>query len=277
MPTSRAMKTVLITGASTGIGKATALFFQQQGWNVVASMRSPEKATELAKLDRVSCLRLDVTDPESISQAVQTTLAQFGAIDVLINNAGYGLVGAFEASERSQIERQFATNVFGLMDVTRAVLPHFRDRKQGVIVNIASIGGRVTFPLYSLYHSTKWAIEGFSESLQYELKPFNIKVKLVEPGAIKTDFYSRSADIMSRPNLTAYDRFVAKVLPKTEKAGMDGSPPEVVAQIIYKASTDGTWKLRYPAGKNAGMLLFLRKILPDAVFIGLMKRLLVDG
>ncbi|MEE3716625.1 SDR family oxidoreductase [Tumidithrix elongata RA019] len=270
------MKTVLITGASTGIGKATALEFQQRGWNVVATMRSPEKNTELANLSHVLCLRLDVTDLDSIQQAVETTIERFGAIDVLVNNAGYGLVGVFEASERSQIERQFATNVFGLMDVTRAVLPHFRERKQGAIVNVASIGGRLTFPLYSLYHSTKFAVEGFSEALQYELKPFQIRVKLIEPGAIKTDFYSRSADIMSRPGLTAYDRFIAKVLPKTEKAGMDGSSPESVAQVIYKASTDGSWKLRYPAGKNAGMLLFLRKLLPDAAFSAFIRRVLID-
>jgi NAD(P)-dependent dehydrogenase (short-subunit alcohol dehydrogenase family) len=271
------MKTVFITGASTGIGKATALLFQRQGWNVVATMRSPEKATDLASLNNVACLRLDVTDAASIQLAVQTALAQFGAIDVLVNNAGYGLVGAFEASERSQIERQFATNVFGLMEVTRAVLPHFRERKQGAIVNVSSMGGRLTFPLYSLYHSTKWAVEGFSESLQYELKPFRIKVKLIEPGAIKTDFYDRSADIMSRDGLTAYDRFIAIVLPKTEKAGKDGSPPETVAQTIYKASTDDSWKLRYPTGKNAGMLLFLRKFLPDGMFAAFMKRALIDG
>lgn len=270
-------KTVLITGASTGIGKASALLFQQKGWNVAATMRSPEKATDLAKLDNTICLRLDVTDPDSILQAVQETVRRFGAIDVVVNNAGYGLVGAFEAATKAQIERQFATNVFGLMDVTQAVLPHFRQRRQGVFVNVASIGGRLTFPLYSLYHATKWSVEGFSEALQYELRPFNIKVKIVEPGPIKTDFYERSAEILTKPDLNAYDQFAAKVLPNIEKAGEQGSPPTKVAQIIYQASTENTWRLRYPAGDNAAALLLLRKLLPDFLFLGFIRRMIVGN
>jgi NAD(P)-dependent dehydrogenase (short-subunit alcohol dehydrogenase family) len=259
-------KTVLITGASSGIGRSAALKFQQQGWTVIATMRSPEKAGDLAKLDNVHCLPLDVTDRQSIQRTVTESLEKFGEISVLINNAGYALLGAFEACTPEQIQRQFQTNVFGLMEVTRSLLPHFRERQSGTIINVASIGGKMTFPLYSLYHSTKWAVEGFSEALQYELEPFNIRVKIIEPGPIKTDFYSRSADVATHDGLTAYVTFIAKVLPNLNKAGDAGGTPETVADIIYQAATDGSHKLRYPAGGNAGTLLLLRKILPDRAF-----------
>jgi len=214
---------------------------------------------------------LDVTDSESVQQAIAQTLERFQSIDVLVNNAGYGLIGAFEACSIEQIERQFATNVFGLMAVTRALLPHFREQRSGIIMNVSSIGGHMAFPLYSLYHSTKWAVEGFSDSLQYELEPFNIRVKLIEPGPIKTDFYERSADFATKPGLTAYDAFVAKVMAAMKNAGDAGSLPEVTAQVIYKAATDNSRRLRYPAGGNAGALLFLRKLLPDRLFGGIIR------
>jgi NAD(P)-dependent dehydrogenase (short-subunit alcohol dehydrogenase family) len=265
-------KTVFITGASTGIGKATAQLFHQQGWNVVATMRSPEKSTELANLPNVLCLPVDVTQVDTIHAAIDRAIAQFGSIDVLVNNAGYALIGAFEACEMADIRSQFETNVFGLMEVTRAILPHFRLRRQGVLVNVASIGGRVAFPLYSPYHATKWAVDGFSESLQYELRQFNIKVKIIEPGAIKTDFYSRSISVAKKAGLTVYDDYVNKTLPKMNRAGSTGSPPEVTAQVIYRAATDGSWKLRYPAGGNASLILALRKLLPDAWFIATIRR-----
>ena len=268
-------KTILITGASTGIGKATAILFQQQGWNVAATMRSPQNATDLQHLDNLLCLYLDVTNSDSIQQAIGQTLQEFGSIDVLVNNAGYGLTGPFEACTSEQIEKQFATNVFGLMDVTRAILPHFRQQQYGIILNITSIGGRLTIPLYSLYHATKWAVEGFSESLQYELEPWNIKIKIVEPGPIQTDFYDRSARMAGGPVLANYQSFVEKVMPKLKQAGSQGSPPEVVAKAIYQAATDNSWQLRYPAGGNAGLLLFLRKILPDSAMRGLLHWMLV--
>jgi NAD(P)-dependent dehydrogenase (short-subunit alcohol dehydrogenase family) len=265
-------KTVFITGASTGIGKATAELFHQQGWNVVATMRSPEKCPELASLPNVLCLLLDVTQVGTIHAAVERAIEKFGSIDVVVNNAGYALIGAFEACEMADIERQFATNVFGLMEVTRAILPHFRRRQQGVFVNVASIGGRMAFPLYSPYHATKWAVDGFSESLQYELRGFNIKVKIIEPGPIKTDFYGRSITVAKQAGLSAYDDYIDRIMPQMNRAGETGSPPSVTAQVIYRAATDGTWKLRYPAGGNAGLLLTLRKLLPDAWFTALMRR-----
>ncbi|PZV16823.1 MAG: short-chain dehydrogenase/reductase [Pseudanabaena sp.] len=269
-------KTVFITGSSSGIGRATALYFQKQGWNVAATMRSPDqeinRTNSLANLDRVVCLKLDVTDRLTIADAVAETIARFGVIDVLVNNAGYGMLGAFETSTPEQIQRQFETNVFGLMETTRAILPHFRDRKQGVIVNVASIGGRVAFPLYSLYHATKWAVEGFSESLQHELLAFNIRVKIVEPGPIKTDFYERSADRTSNPDFPEYDEFSDRILTKLNKIGTTGAPPEVVAKTIYAASTDKSWKLRYPADPIAKQLLFIRKLLPDFLFTKIVRQ-----
>ena len=266
-------KTVLITGSSSGIGRATALRFQQAGWNVAATMRSPEKEAELGKLESVALVRLDVTSEDSIAAAIGETIQRFGGIDVVVNNAGYGLVGPFEASTPEQVRRQFETNVFGLMNVVRAVLPHMRERQAGVIINVASMGGRITFPLYSLYNGTKWAVEGFSEGLQFELEQFGIRVKIIEPGAIKTDFYDRSMDVMKKVGLVAYDSFAARVMTNMQTAGANGPPPTVVGEVIFKAATDGSNKMRYQVGTNG--VLFLRRLLPDGLFMSVVKRSLL--
>jgi short-subunit dehydrogenase len=191
----------------------------------------------------------------------------------VVNNAGYGLVGAFEAATPEQIERQFQTNVFGVMNVCREILPVFREQKRGTIVNIASVGGRITFPLYSLYHATKWAVEGFSESLQYEVELFGIRVKIIEPGPIKTDFYNRSQDLTRRKGLTVYDSFIEKVMPNMQKAGEDAPDGKIVADVIYEAVTDGTKKLRYPV--NTKGILTARKFLPDSLFFKVVKGAIV--
>jgi short-subunit dehydrogenase len=266
-------KVVLITGASSGIGKETAKLFQAKNWKVAATMRSPEKAEDLQKIVDLECLRLDVTDIESIKSAIAETLDKFGRIDAVVNNAGYGLIGPFEAATPEQIEKQFQTNVFGLMNVCREVLPYFREQRRGFIVNVASVGGRVTFPLYSLYHATKWAVEGFSESLQYELEQFNIRVKIIEPGPIKTDFYGRSQELVKKEELTAYDYIIAKAIPNMQKAGENAPDGSVVAQTIYDAVTDGSKRLRYPVNTK-GMLL-ARKILPDSIFTRVMKQAII--
>jgi NAD(P)-dependent dehydrogenase (short-subunit alcohol dehydrogenase family) len=265
--------TVLITGASSGIGKAAALLFQKRGWNVVATMRSPDKALDLQGLGRLVCISLDVTEPASIEAAIAKAITEFGSIDVVVNNAGYALMGPFESCTLEQIRRQFDTNVFGLMAVSQAVLPHFRSRKSGTLINISSVGGRLTFPLYSLYHSTKWAVEGFSESLQYELAPLNIRVKIVEPGPIKTDFYDRSADrnLKMDPD---YQGLYDRAMPKMDKAGTSGSPPEAVAEVIFKAATDQSDRLRYAAGKSTGFMLTLRKLLPEPWFFKVIQQAL---
>lgn len=261
-------KTILITGSSSGIGKATVEYFHKQGWNIAATMRSPEKA-QWENTANIAAIRLDVTDENSIKAAVDETLEKFDAIDALVNNAGYGLVGAFEASNNEQIERQFQTNVFGLMNVCREILPVFRAQKSGVIINVASMGGRITFPLYSLYHATKWAVEGFSESLQYEVEEFGIRIKIIEPGPIKTDFYDRSQDLTRKDELTAYDDFINKALPNMQKAGETAPGPEAVAKIIYQAATDNSSKMRYPV--NSAGILTMRKLLPDGAFFSVVK------
>lgn len=266
-------KVILITGASSGIGNETAKLFQAKSWKVAATMRSPEKAEDLRNIVDIECLRLDVTDIDSIKAAIAETLEKFGRIDAVVNNAGYGLIGAFEAASPEQIEKQFQTNVFGLMNVCREILPYFRERNKGIIVNVASVGGRITFPLYSLYHATKWAVEGFSESLHYELEQYNIRVKIIEPGPIKTDFYNRSPDITKKEGLSAYDHFLAKVLPNMQKAGEDAPDGRIVAETIYDAVTDRSKKLRY--GVNTKGILAARKILPDSLFFRLIKAVIV--
>lgn len=262
-------KTVLITGASSGIGKATAELFARKGWNVVATMRSHEDFPALTETENLRVLQLDVTDPQSVRDAVEKTLELFGKIDVVVNNAGYGLVGPFEAATPEQIDRQFKTNVEGIFSVTRTVLPYFRERKEGLFINITSMGGQLTFPLYSLYHATKWAVEGFTESLQYELNPLGIRVKLVEPGPIKTSFYSTSMDLVAREGLTAYEETIAKAMPNLQKAGATGATPESVAHVIYKAATDRSNRLRYAA--KASHILTARKLLPDAAVFALVR------
>lgn len=262
-------KVILITGASSGIGKETAKLFQVKSWKVAATMRSPEKTEDLQKIADIETFRLDVTDIESIRNAIAATLEKFGRIDAVVNNAGYAVAGAFEAASAEQIERQFQTNVFGVMNVCREILPYFREQKRGTIVNVASVGGRMTFPFYSLYNSTKWAVEGFSESLQYELEQFNIRVKIIEPGPIKTDFYDRSQDVTRKEGLTAYDYWLDKAMPNMQKAGADAPDGTVVAETIYDAVTDGTRKLRY--GVNTKGILTARKLLPDSLFFKIIK------
>jgi NAD(P)-dependent dehydrogenase (short-subunit alcohol dehydrogenase family) len=266
-------KVILVTGASSGIGRETVKLFQSKNWRVAATMRAPENSADLQKIADVETFRLDVTDAESIKAAIGGALEKFGRIDAVVNNAGYALVGAFEAATPEQIEKQFQTNVFGLMNVCREILPVFRRQKRGTIVNVASVGGRVTFPLYSLYNATKWAVEGFSESLQYEVEKFNIRVKIIEPGPIKTDFYDRSQDLTRREGLTAYDEFIEKVLPNMKKAGEDAPDGSVVAQTIFEAVTDDSGKMRYTV--NTKGMLFARRFLPESLFFKVVKSVLI--
>ncbi len=264
-------KTILITGSSTGIGRATVTKFQQKGWNVIASMRTPEKEEELNKLNNVLVTRLDVTDMDSIEQAINDGTEKFGNIDVLLNNAGYGAYGPLEAMPRENIVRQFNTNVIGLLDVTKGILPHFRRNKSGVIINISSIGGKMTFPLGTLYHGTKFAVEGISEALSFELSRIGIKVKIVEPGAIATDFGGRSFDFQNDESLEEYQPTVEALFAGWGKAVENASPASLVADVIYNAATDDTETLRYRAGADAEQLLDARASMNDSDFIGMIK------
>lgn len=271
MATTRMAKTVLVTGASSGIGRATALHFQRQGWNVAATMRTPERETVLTALPGVICPALDVTRDDSIAAAVAETLARFGHIDAVVNNAGYGLIGPFETFDAAQIERQFQTNVLGLMAVTRAVLPHFRARQEGVFVNVASFAGRSIFPLYSVYHASKWAVEGFSDSLHYELRPHGIRVKIIEPGIVKTEFWGRSTDRENATGVTAYeaDRPVLDLI--DDAAGLIATQPEDVAAVIWRACNDTSARQRYVIGLDAHLTLLARKLLSDRLYRGVMQ------
>lgn len=260
--------TILITGASTGIGQATAELFFEKGWNVVATMRTPKTTRNDP---RWLVTRLDVTDPASVEKALAESIARFGRVDVLLNNAGYPLWGIFESMSEEKIKRQFETNVFGLMRCCKAILPHFRKNGAGTLINVTSMGGRVTFPFYSAYHGTKWAADGFSESLQFELRPLGIKVKIIEPGAIKTDFYDRSADFVHDRSLTAYNALVDKAKPKYDKTGAKGAPPSLVAEAIFKAATDDSWTLRYVVGADAKSLLMMRSLVPNSTYQAIVR------
>lgn len=269
-------QTIVITGASSGIGRATAELFSKRGWNVAATMRTPEQS-DLGKLDGVRLYPLDVTDEVGIHRTIDQIVEDFGRIDVLLNNAGYGAVGIFEEASPEQIQQQFDTNVFGVMNVIRATLPHLRKQKSGRILTVSSVGGQITFPIYSLYHSSKWAIEGFIESLHYELAPFNIRMKLIEPGPIKTDFYGRSQDLVRANEIEAYARYTEIALHNTNAAGANAQGPEVVAATIWRAATDRSKKLRYATGRNAGLLIALKRFLPNRLFFALVRQVVERG
>jgi len=242
------MKTIFITGASTGLGKATAKLFQSKGWQVIATMRKPENETELSQLKNVVLLPLDVTNAAQINDCVKSVTGKYD-VDVVLNNAGYGLMGALEALSDEQIEKQLDTNLLGVMKVTRAFIPFFREKKKGLFITITSIGGLVGFPLGSTYHATKWALEGWSESLSYELAQDNIGIKTVAPGGIVTDFGGRSLDIGNHP---AYDEMMQKVFALFTPESF--SSAEEIAELVYEAATDGQNKITYVGGEYANAL-----------------------
>ncbi|MDB5087646.1 MAG: family oxidoreductase [Mucilaginibacter sp.] len=258
-------KTVLITGASSGFGKVAAKIFHTNDWNVIATMRSPEKETELSTLSNVIISKLDVTDKLSIQNAVKEGIEKFGKIDVLVNNAGYGALGALEAATEEEIKRQFDVNFFGLIEVTKAVLPGMRQQRSGTIINVSSVGGRVTFPFSSLYHATKFAVEGLTESMQYELNPFGIRLKIVEPGGYKTEFAGRSMTLFSTDDLDEYQPAFNKFTDMIDHWPMSENISEV-ADVIYEAATDDTEKLRYPVGHDAVQLIAARQQMDDVDF-----------
>jgi NAD(P)-dependent dehydrogenase (short-subunit alcohol dehydrogenase family) len=264
-------KSVLITGTSSGIGRAAVQHFSQLGWRVAATMRSPEKEQELGKLPGVTVYRLDVTDAASIEEAFAAAKRDFGRIDVLVNNAGYGLDGVFEAMSDEVIRQQFETNVFGLMRTTRAAIAHMREQGGGCIVQVASMGGRLTFPLFSIYHGTKWAVEGFSEALHYELAPFGIEVKLIEPGTIRTEFYGKGR-VFVGGDRSDYRAFVEKVERVSQAPARTGVAPEVVARAIAAAAVHRGRRLRFPVGSPAPLLLLLRRLLPESWFYAVVRR-----
>lgn len=244
-------KTIFITGASLGLGKAAAKVFQQNGWNVIATMRKPENETELTQLENVTVLKLDVTNSADIIQTIHNVLSK-QPVDVVLNNAGYGLIGPLESFNEEQILNQFQTNLFGVINVTRAFLPNFRERKQGTFINITSTFGLLGYPTCSIYNASKFGVDGFSEGLAYELAPFGIKVKIVAPGGMQTDFAGRS---LQGGLHEAYQDVTAKVSEGySEEQIANYTKAETVAEIIYNAASDEKSQLRYIAGNDANEL-----------------------
>jgi NAD(P)-dependent dehydrogenase (short-subunit alcohol dehydrogenase family) len=271
-------KTVFITGTSSGIGRETVKLFSENGWQVAATLRNIGEETELNKLENVKLFAMDVNNETQVQSAIQSAIAEFGSIDVLINNAGYTTLGIFEAATIEQMQNQFNTNVFGIFRTSKLILPHFRKNRRGLIINISSLGGRMTFPLYSLYHATKWAVEGFTESLGYELNHLGIAVKLIEPGSVKTDFYGRSTVLLNDDSLEDYEFYSKNVLDnyKASVAVGLGADPSEVAKTIFLAATDNKDQLRYPCpiGSNVDDMLRMRHEMPFEKFREVIKTML---
>jgi len=241
------MKTIFITGASAGLGKAAAKLFITRGWRVIATMRNPEKETELNQLSNLVLMRLDVTDTAQV-EATVTAAARDYNIDVVFNNAGYGLVGPFELYSEKQIREQMETNFFGVLWVTQAFIPHFKRAGAGLFINTTSICGLNSYPLSSVYNASKWALEGWSESLSYDLAVHNIAIKNVEPGGIKSNYMN----VMQMTQDPAYDGLNAKMTEGfTDGTLMEFTDAEIIAEVVYQAATDHKDQLRYLAGKDA--------------------------
>jgi NAD(P)-dependent dehydrogenase (short-subunit alcohol dehydrogenase family) len=267
-------KTVLITGTSTGIGKTTALHFAEQGWNVIATMRNPQAAEDLNAVPNIFVTRLDVQDSSSIDAAIEAGIVRFGKIDALVNNAGFGLFGLFETTPPEKIQEQFDVNVFGVMAVTRAILPHFRHNRSGLILNIGSGAGVFGLPALSLYCASKFALEGFTEAISYELASQNIIVKMLEPGGVvTTNFGKRSQEeAVVNTAISDYDEFVGQTLDLFANLRATRSASELdVAEVIYNAATDGTTQLRYVATTDIEPLVRARRETSEQEYITFMR------
>lgn len=264
-------KAVLITGCSTGIGRATAQHLKSRGWNVYATARKVESIADLASAG-CKTIALDVCDEASMRAAVETVERAEGAVGVLINNAGYGLEGTFEEVPMTEIRRQFETNVFGLVTMTKLVLPAMRRQRWGRIVNLSSMGGKLTFPGGSYYHATKHAVEALSDALRFEVRGFGVDVIVIQPGPIKTRFGDTAVGNIAAPKDSPYAAFNA-VLAKQIREAYEGgpmarfaAPPLAVAEVIERAITSASPKTRYKVTLAARVLMGIRRVLPDRAF-----------
>lgn len=241
------MKTIFITGASTGLGKSTAKLFHAKGWKVIATMRKPEQETELNLLDNVILLPLDITNIEQVRHTVKKAIS-LGNIDVVFNNAGYGLIGAVESNSENQIRAQFETNFFGTVWVIQEFIPYFRNKQEGLFINTTSLCGLTSNPQSAIYNASKWALQGLAESMSYDLAQFGIGIKNVAPGGIKTEF----TKAMKVSEDKAYESTMAKMMEGFQDGTlMEFTEPEVIAEVVYLAATDGEDQLTYPAGNDA--------------------------
>lgn len=257
---------VLITGASSGIGRKTAIYLKEKGYIVYAAARRLDKLNELESLG-IKPIKLDVTDEKSIKDCVDTVISNEGRIDVLFNNAGFGLFGPIEDISLSEAKYQFEVNLFGLANMIKTVLPFMRNEKKGRIINTSSIGGKVASLLGGWYHASKFAVEGLSDALRLEVKQFGIKVILIEPGLIKTEFMGVTFDLAEQiSNKSAYSKLLDKVKADAKRdylSGKVGSDPVVVAKSVYKAIKSKNPKTRYVMGKLSFIAMLGKKILPD--------------
>jgi len=278
MESSANQKVAIVTGSSTGIGYETSLTLARNGFLTYATMRNVNKAENIKSTGTKENLpihvnQLDVTNDVSVKDAVQAILSETGRIDVLVNNAGYGLNGAFEDLAMDEIKAQYETNVFGLIRTTQAVLPIMRRQKSGTIVNISSGAGRFGFPGASAYVSTKFAVEGLSESLSYELEPFGIKVVIVEPGVIRTNFGNGLviAKKSQDPN-SPYSYIMQKMATGLEELMKNSSSADLVAKVVLDAVRNENPNLRYLAGNDVEEWLGSKRNMSDEEFYKMMKR-----
>lgn len=241
------MKTIFITGASAGLGKATAQLFHSKGWNVIATMRSPEKETALNQLENVTLLALDVTDIKQIEATVQKAIS-LADIDVVFNNAGYGLVGSLESYTEDQIRQQFETNFFGVIWVSKAFIPYFKKKRSGLFITTTSLCGLASFPLSSIYNASKWALEGWTESMSYDLAQFNIGIKTVAPGGIRSNYMN----VMKVTEDKDYEGLMQRLTEGfTDGTLMEFTDSAVIAETVFQAATDERDQIVYPAGNDA--------------------------
>jgi NAD(P)-dependent dehydrogenase (short-subunit alcohol dehydrogenase family) len=272
-------KVAVVTGSSSGIGLETSLVLARNNFHTYATMRSPERGTKMRAIQSgenlpIEIIQLDVASDKSVTNAIESIVSKSGKIDVLVNNAGYGLVGAFEELDIDEIKQQYETNFFGVIRVTQAVIPIMKEQKSGIIVNISSGAGRFGYPGGSAYVSTKFALEGLSESMAYELDPFGIKVALVEPGFVRTNFSNVIAKKSQKPN-SEYSKMMEIMSGRIDEMRRKSSSPELVANIVLEAVTSKNPNLRYLAGKDVEQWIEQKKKLSDKEFFNMIKQSLL--
>ena len=263
-------KTIFITGASAGIGKATAKLFASRGWKVIATMRKPENETELNMLDNITLMPLDVTNVEQIKDTVQKALA-LDDVDVVFNNAGYGLLGALEGTTDDQLVLQMETNFLGTVRVTKEFIPYFRAKRSGLFINTTSSAGLMAFPVSSMYDASKWALEGWAESLSFELEQFGIGIKNIEPGMVSTEMADRAVF----PSHPAYEALAQKFFAAITSPEIKSSTSEQIAEVVFEAATDGKDILRYVCGEDAKAMYAQRLQAGDEAFRKGLKQMIL--
>lgn len=270
---TKGKKTALVTGASSGMGKSIAKRLIQDGYQVFVAARRVDNMADLAALG-AQPLRIDVSRDEEIVAGVETILAQTGGVDVLINNAGFGLYGPVEEIPLAEARYQFEVNVFGAARLTQLLLPAMRDRKAGTIVNITSMGGKIYTVLGAWYHATKHALEGWSDSLRLEVEPFGIRVVIVEPGLIETGFGDAGQrGIAERSRNGPYEKIANSVVNamRTSYGRNRGTSPDVIAETVSRAVASSRPRTRYAVGAYAKPMIFIRKWLGDRIFDRVIK------